>query len=184
MKKKSCSFEKEVLNGLSSGELTPEAKDHAESCAVCKESIAIYRWMNRFQTVSLETNTARKILPDAESIWEGAFSSPAPVVNPARALEKKALLPLLFPQVLAYAAAVIVVIYLFIANLAGIQDFIKANPEALAIVTYFLAMFKTVFKSSATLVIPMAAGLLSMAIFAVAAAFEDKKLRGAKQYIF
>lgn len=184
MKKKNCPFEKEVLEGLSSGNLAPEAKEHAESCAVCKESVTIYRWMNRFQTVSLETNTARKILPDAESIWEGAFSSPAPVVNPARALEKKALLPLLFPQVLTYAAAVIVLIYLFISNLPGIQGFIKSNPEALAIFTYMLAMFKTVFKSSSTLVIPMVASLLSIFIFAIAAAFESRSLRSRRQYIF
>jgi len=184
MKKKNCPFEIEVLDGLSSGSLTPEAKEHAETCAVCKESAAVYRWMNRFQAVSLETNTVRKILPDAESIWEGAFSSPAPAVDPARALEKKALIPLLFPQVLAYAAAVIVVIYLFIANLAGIQDFIKSNPEVLAIMTYFLVMFKSVFKSSATLVIPMAAGLLSMIIFAIATAFESRSLRTRRQYIF
>ncbi|MDQ1354707.1 MAG: hypothetical protein QG657_5016 [Acidobacteriota bacterium] len=184
MKKKSCPFEKEVLDGLSSGELTPEANEHAESCAVCKESIAIYRWMNRFQTVSLETNTARKILPDAESIWEGAFSSPAPVVNPTKELEKKALIPLLFPQVLAYAAAIVVVIYLVISNIPGIQGFVKSNPETLAIITYISTMVKTVFKSSSALAIPAAVSLLAMVIFVIVAAFEDRKLRIGKQYIF
>lgn len=184
MKKKNCPFEKEVLDGLSTGELSPEAKAHAENCTICKESVAIYRWMNRFQTVSLETNTARKKLPDVESIWEGAFSSPAPVGIPAKELEKKALLPLLFTQVLAYAAAIIFVIYLFISNLPGIEGHIKTNPEALAIFTYILAMFKAVLKSSAALAIPMGVGLLAMVIFAIAAAFESKALRPRKQYIF
>lgn len=184
MKKKSCSFEKEVLDGLGSGELTPAAKAHAESCEVCKESVAIYRWMNRFQTVSLETNSARKKLPDVESIWQGAFSAPGPEVSPARELEKKALLPLLFSQVLAYAAAIIVVVYLFVSNLSGIEGYIKANPEALAIFTYIVAMFKAVLKSSGALAIPMGVGLLSMIIFAVVAAFESKTLRPRKQYIF
>ena len=93
MKKKNCPLEKEVLNNLKTGDLTPEIKKHAVNCPLCKESMTINKWMNRFHEVSLNVNTAEKKLPDAEFIWEKAFS-----VKPLeKELVKKALRPLLVP---------------------------------------------------------------------------------------
>ncbi|HLP46991.1 MAG TPA: hypothetical protein VK469_13640 [Candidatus Kapabacteria bacterium] len=184
MKKKSCAFEKEMLDGLRTGVLTPQSKEHGETCAVCRESMAIQRWMNRFQAAALETEAARKKLPDVESLWERAYVTPTPTPYPDKGLEKKALIPLLFPQVLAYAAAIIVIISLFISNLPGLKALLQTNPELPVMITSFLMMFKAFLKSVSYMLIPMAAGLLAMIIFTVASALEGKNFRGRKQYIF
>jgi len=161
MKKKSCPLEKEVLNSLKTGDLTPGIKQHAADCPVCKESITINKWMNRFQEVSMNVNTAGKKLPDAEFIWEKAFL----VKPPEKELVKKALRPLLVPQVLTYVIAIIGLLYFFL------------SPDAAAMFTSLSPMLNVFFKSFSFLLLPMTAGLLSVIVFIFVTGFEPKKTR-------
>lgn len=184
MKKISCSFEKEVLDGLRTGVLSQAAKEHTETCTVCQESMAIQRWMNRFQAEGLETKAATKKLPDAEFFWDNVYSAPMHAQCPDKALEKKALIPLLFPQVLAYAAALITIIYLSISNLTGIKNILVTKLELPVIMSSLLDIFKTFSKSSSYLLIPFAAGLMTIVVFSIIAAFENKYFHRSKQYIF
>lgn len=184
MEKKNCTFEKEVLDGLRTGMLTPAAKEHAKTCTVCRESITIQRWMNNFQAAALETKAAKKKLPDAELLWDKVYSVPTHAQCPDKMLEKKALIPLLFPQVLAYAAAIITIIYLSISNLTGIKNILVTKLELPVIISSLLDIFKTFSKSSSYLLIPFAAGLMTIIIFTIIAAFENKYFHRSKQYIF
>lgn len=161
MKKKSCLFEEKVLNSLTTGDLEPEIKKHGENCLICKESVSIYKWMSNFQIVSKNIKVTEKELPDAEAIWEGAYS----FRSPDKELVKKALRPLIFPQVLTYATAIIVLFFLFFSNFQGIRNFVNTNAESVAIFSSLSLMLKAYFKSFSSILLPMAAALLSTIIF-------------------
>ncbi len=173
MSKTSCSYEQDVLKGLTSGNLTPGLKKHIENCPVCKETFVVHQWMNRFRAVSVETKGAEIKLPDAETIWEKAYASPA--YHPGKELEKKALRPLLIPQVLTFAAAVLVVIYLILSNLPGVRSFLDISPESMIIFTSIASMLKKFFKSMSSMAIPMGIGLASSVIFAIISGIERKR---------
>jgi hypothetical protein len=176
MKKKRCPFEEKVLKSLITGDLEPEIKKHGENCLICQESVSIYKWMSNFQIVSKNIKGTEKELPDAEAIWEGAYS----VRRPDKELVNKALRPLIFPQVLSYAAAIIVLCFLVFSNLQGIRNFINTNPESIAIFSSISLMLKTYFKSFSLILLPMVAGLFSTIIFFFITGFELKRLGSLK----
>lgn len=172
--KKSCPYEKKVLKGLETGDLKPGIKKHMDDCRACKETASVYGWMNRFQTVSQETGPVGKKLPDAESIWERTFSPRRrPVVD--KELEKKALRPLLIPQLAAYMAAVIVIGYIILSGIPGAGNFLNTGPEATAIFAIFASMLKAFFKSLSSMLVPMAAGFFSIIVLIIITGFESRK---------
>jgi len=175
----SCPLEKDVLKGMASGNLEPGLTEHKTDCPVCKESAAIHEWMNRFHAVSVETKGADIKLPDAEAIWEKAYAPHA--YQPDKELVKKALRPLLIPQVLTYAAALVFIVYLVLSNLPGLRDFLNISPESLTIFTSTASMFKSIFKSFSTMAVPMGIALVSLTVFAVVSGIEQKRdLAGSK----
>jgi hypothetical protein len=177
--KKSCPYEKEVLNGLETGDLKPEIKKHMGDCRACKETASVHGWMNRFQAVSQETGTAGKKLPDAESIWERAFS-PRRYHVIDRSLEKKALRPLLIPQLFAYVAAVIIIAYILLSGIPGTRDLLNTGPEATAVFTIFGSMMKAFFKSLSSMLVPMAVGFFSIIVFIVITGLGEKRMMNYK----
>ncbi len=179
MEKKSCVFEKELLNSLRKGNLNLMAKQHLENCTLCRESMIIQRWMNNFQVEGVEKSAVKK-LPDAEYLWEKAY---APVV-PGKMLEKKALIPLLFSQVLAYVTAIVVTVYLFITNFSRIKDLLANKLEFPTIITSFLTIIKVFFKSNAYISIPVTLGFAAVIIFTLLEALEGKNFRTKNRYIF
>ncbi|MCP5105423.1 MAG: hypothetical protein GY950_18685 [bacterium] len=167
MSKTSCLLEQEVLKGLTSGNLEPGLRKHAGNCPVCKETAAIHGWMNRFRAVSMETKGAEIRLPDAEAIWEKASVRRA--FQPKKVdkeLEKKALWPLLIPQVLTVAAACVVIIYLVFFNI---------SPGSLTIFTSIAAMFKSIFKSFSSMAVPMGIAMVPITIFTVVSGIQQKR---------
>jgi hypothetical protein len=170
MKKKKCLLEQEVLNNLAAGDLTAEIKEHMETCLICKESASLYQWMNRFQKVSRQGKTAEKNLPDAESIWEKAFS----LKTPDKELVKKAMRPLRIYQVVSYAIAIIVLLYLVVAYFPGIQGSLNSSPVVGMILASLSSMVRTLFKSLSFVFIPIIIGLLSVVIFTIVTGFEPK----------
>ena len=171
MKKKTCLLEKEVLNSLAAGDLTAEIKEHMETCLICKESASLYQWMNRFQKVSRQGKMAEKKLPDAESLWERAFS----LKIPDKELVKKAMKPLRIYQVVSYVIAIIVLLYLVFAYFPGINSFLDSSPVVDMILASLSSMVRNLFKSLSVVFIPIIIGLFSVVIFTIITGFEPKK---------
>lgn len=171
MKKKSCLLEQEVFNSLAAGDLTTEIKQHLKTCPICKESAIIYQWMNGFQKVSRQGKTAEKKLPDAESLWEKAFSLKAP----HKELVKKAMKPLRIYQVISYVIAIIVLLYLVFAYFPGLRSLLNSSPVVSMILASSSSMMRTLFKFFSFVIIPVIIGLLSVVIFTLITGFEPKK---------
>jgi hypothetical protein len=171
MKKKSCLLEQEILNSLAAGGLTAESKQHLETCPICKESAFLYQWMNSFQKVSRQGKTAEKKLPDAESLWEKAFSYKIP----DKELVKKAMKPLRIYQAAAYVIAIIVLLYLVFAHFPGIHSSLNSSPVVGLILVSISSLVRTLYKSFSFVLIPIIIGLLSVVIFTVVTGFEPKK---------
>lgn len=178
MKKTDCPLESEVLKALTAGNPAPGLKKHMEECPVCGETAAVHGWMERFRTVSMETANRKMNIPDVEVIWEKAFAAPAYV--PDRELEKKVLRPLLFPQVLAYALGVAVVIFLVVSNLPGLRDILDISSGKPVIITSIAAMFKSLFKSFSVMAIPLGVGVVSTIFFSLLTGFEGKREMAGK----
>lgn len=176
MKKKNCSYEKEILNGLKSGSLDLSLKKHLSDCPVCAESLAIYNWMNNFREASLTGNPeiAEKKLPTAEALWQGVRRIPRPDAE----LEKKALMPLLFIRIFAYAAGIIVPLLLFLFYMPEIKGFIHSNPGTSSIIKSVSAILKMLVESFSFLLLPMAVCALTLIVFVFVTAFQPKKAGG------
>jgi hypothetical protein len=171
MKKKNCLLEPEILNSLAAGDLTAEIKQHLKACPICKESALLYQWMNGYQKVSRQGNLAEKKLPDAESLWEKAFS----LKTPDKELVKKAMKPLRIYQLVSYVIAIIVLLYLVFAYFPGIRGSLNSSPVVGLILTSISSLVKTFFKSLSFVIIPVIIGLLSVVIFTIVTGFEPKK---------
>ncbi len=179
MNKINCPKERDVLKALTAANMDTELKEHMTGCPVCKESAAIHGWMNRFRAVSMETEGTNIKLPDAEAIWDRAY---APEIRQKdEALEKKAFRPLLITQVLTYAAAFVIMIYLVLSNLPGLRELLNISPESLGMFTSIASMFKSIFKSFSPMAVPMGIASVCIAVFAVVSGIEQKRdLAGSK----
>lgn len=99
MSKKICPMETEVLKGLSEEKMRPEIQDHIARCQICKDIALVQGWMNRFKESIQKTDTPKKILPAAESLWNHVYGRR----RPDKKMVRKALRPLIIPQVLFYS---------------------------------------------------------------------------------
>jgi hypothetical protein len=150
-----CPFEREVSMNLESGDIKPHIRSHIEECGLCRDTAAVYNWMNRFQQASvteMEQRMPKKKLPTADEIWKGAFAPPPLTlrrqpVKPDEALVKKAMLPMRITQA---AAAVVIaggLLYFLASNFPAVGDFFSDTLG-------FGSMFKTfsnVMKKSAAI---------------------------------
>lgn len=122
MKKKICRHEAEVIDNMRAASLTPEIQAHVSECPLCKETVSVYEWMNRFKSIAWETEAAPKNLPTPESIWKRAY----PLYKPYKDLVKKALRPLIFSRLLAYGITTVGVILLLLFNKQEISHFMES----------------------------------------------------------
>jgi hypothetical protein len=53
MKREPCSFEAQVIAAARSGSWTPALREHAEGCASCRETLAVFPAMQRLATQTL-----------------------------------------------------------------------------------------------------------------------------------
>ncbi|MCK4646885.1 MAG: hypothetical protein KAU46_11590 [Candidatus Aminicenantes bacterium] len=102
MSKKICPLEKEVMKGLREEKMRPELQEHIAGCPVCQDITLIHGWMNRFKENAWNTDMPRKILPDAESMWNRVYARR----KPDKKLVRKALRPLLIPHVIFYGVLI------------------------------------------------------------------------------
>lgn len=122
-KKKHCPFEKKVSDCLKKSKFDPEMKQHIRECALCNDTVTVHRWMGNFNKVSMQYQEVEKKLPAPDLIWEKAHS----LKRIDKELVKKAMKPLLIPQILTYIAITIGVAFLLIINLDVIKEFFINN---------------------------------------------------------
>jgi len=156
MRKKICPMEKEVMEGLKSEKLSPEIKKHISECASCKNVVAAHDWMNQYKEKDWNTEMQKRVLPNPDTIWNRAYAKR----RPDKTLVKKALRPLVYPQVFSYIAIIIGVILLLLSNVEKI-----GNIKDSRIIAQILPIF----------LIPMMIILISMAFCVLVAAFEKRK---------
>ena len=108
MKKKICPLEKEIMAGLKEGALEPELQKHLSECPVCQDVVAVYTWMNRFKEKAWKTDMPKKDFPDARTVWNEAFARK----RADKQMVRKALRPLIVPQVLSFVVFIAGIIFL------------------------------------------------------------------------
>jgi len=168
MKNKICYLEKEVVDCLKTGNLTPEIKKHINECPVCKDVVLVYEWMNLFKDKSWAAEMPEKTLPDPKSIWERAYTKP----KPERKLIKKALRPLLYTRVFSYAVLTVGIIYLFLGNIKSIGSILASRTGAGLVVG---SLSKVIVQYLPLFLIPMVIVSISVLFCALVAAFERQK---------
>ena len=168
MKKKICSWETKVLNHLKAGEFTAELQQHLDHCSLCRETVSIYHWLNRFQAVSLSLtgNALSKKLPGAEFLWDKAFS----VKKADKEQLKKSLRPLRLGQVLSYGVATIVLVFFIFFHLTEIRDFFHSSPVPDLVLASVSLLVQALFPAW----IPLILGFLSVLIFLIITGVEPK----------
>jgi hypothetical protein len=133
MKKKICPLETEIMAGLREKKLKPELQNHLSDCSVCKDVVAVYTWMNQFKEKTWNTDMPKKSLPDAEAIWNRVYAWK----RVDRQVVRKALRPLIYPQVLSFGVFIAGVIFL---GSKGVLKFgnIFDTPVLTRILPFFL----------------------------------------------
>ncbi|MDH4220243.1 MAG: hypothetical protein OEW23_15905 [Candidatus Aminicenantes bacterium] len=156
MRKKICPLEKEVMEGLKAEKLNLEIEKHVSECSYCKNVVAIHDWMNQYKERSWGDETLKKILPNPDTIWNRVHAKR----KPDKTFVKKAMRPMIYPQVFSYIAIIIGVILLLLSNLNKIGTITDSR-----IIAQILPIF----------LIPMVIVLISMAFCVLVAAFEKRK---------
>lgn len=142
MKKKICPLEKEVMAGLRAEKLEPELQKHVSECPVCQDVVAVHTWMNQFKEKAWKTDMPKKSLPDADAIWNRAYAWK----RPDKQMVRKALRPLIYPQVLSIGVFIAGVIFL---GTKGVLKFgnIFDTLVLTRILPFFLILMSMVFLS-------------------------------------
>ncbi len=170
MRKKSCPLEKEVMDCLKAGELSPEIEKHTSECPVCEDVVAVYEWMNQFKESSWKAEMLEKTLPDAETIWNKAQAKQ----TPDRGLVKKALRPLIYPRVFSYVALIAGVIYLVLTKGRAIGNIIASSSGA---GSAFDSLSRIIAPLFPVFVIPAAMIIISMLFCMFVAGLEKLKTK-------
>jgi len=110
MSNKICPMEKEVIKTLREEKMSVELKEHIARCSACQDTVTVSGWMHRFKETAWKTDMPEKTLPSAESLWNQVHARR----RPDKKLAKKALRPLLIPQVLFYGLFIAGIIYITI----------------------------------------------------------------------
>jgi hypothetical protein len=126
MKKKICPWEKRVLEGLKTEELSADLQNHLAECPVCQDVVAVYEWMNRFKEKTWKIDMTQRDLPAAEAIWNGVYARK----RPDRKLVRKALRPILYAQILSYGVIAAGIVFLVLWGGSRIGKIIDLKPLA------------------------------------------------------
>jgi hypothetical protein len=125
MKKKQCSFETRVLAERIQGRAGKEVKNHLNECPACRDSVLIHSWMRGFQDGEKSDSAVEPGIPDFDSLWKKAMTSPA--ID--RELEKRALIPLLVPRIISVVMMALGILYLLTAKSASIKTFFYSDMK-------------------------------------------------------
>ncbi len=145
MKKKICPLEKEIIAGLREGALEPELQKHLSECPVCQDVVTVHTWMNRFKEKAWKTDMPKKDLPGARTVWNGAFARK----RADKQMVRKALRPLIVPQVLSFIVFIAGGIFfgikgfLKLGNIFGLPALTRALPFFLVLIS--MVLFSVIF---------------------------------------
>jgi predicted anti-sigma-YlaC factor YlaD len=156
MKKKTCPWEKDVIEGLGEEKLSEELQKHVKKCPVCRDIALVQGWMHRFKENAWNAEMPGKTLPDAQSLWDRVHAKR----RPDKKLVRKALRPVMIYQVLFYGLVIAGIIY---AGSWGFRKFgsILDNPVISTMIPFFGIMMVIV--------------LISLSFCAIVAAFDKRK---------
>jgi hypothetical protein len=156
MNKKTCPMEKDALKSLREEKMSPELQEHIAECPVCRDVALVQDWMHRFKENAWKADMPDKTVPGAEGLWNEAHAKK----RPDKKLVKKALLPLLIPQMIFYFLFIAGIIY---ASIWGFKKFggILENPLFSQLLPFFGIMMVIV--------------LISMSFCAIVVAFDRRK---------
>lgn len=174
MRKKSCHLEKEVIDCLKAGKLSPKIQKHTSECPVCEDVVAVYEWMNQFKNSSWKVEMLEKTLPDAETIWNRVQAKQ----KPDRRIVKKALRPLIYPRVFSYAVLIAGAIYLFLTKGRAIGNIITSSSGAGPALDSLSRIITQLFP---VFLIPAAMIFISMLFCVFVVAFEKMEKMGSDQ---
>ncbi len=118
-----CPFEQELLMNLESGDIKAHIKEHIAGCSMCRETVNVHQWMNRFQQESMQFQMQGKKLPSADEIWDGAFTAPVLKPAPDKELVRKAMMPVIITQAIMYITILAGGLYLLLGNLTEVGSF-------------------------------------------------------------
>jgi hypothetical protein len=127
--------------------------------------------MNRFKSVSWKAETAGKELPDPETLWDRAHSTPPR----EQVLVKKALRPLVFARLAAYAVSAIALVVLIVSNARAISGFLRANPLSRSVMDSLAATAQSSPQWLLLFIIPMAIVFVSMGFCGLASVFAEHR---------
>jgi len=139
MKNRICPLEREIMAGLREKRLEPEYQKHVSECAACQDVVAVHTWMNQFRENAWKTDVPKKSLPDAEAVWNRAYAWK----RVDRQLVRKALRPLVYPQVLSFGVFTAGIVFL---GSKGVQKFgsIFDAPAFTRVLPFFLLFMSIV----------------------------------------
>jgi len=164
MRKKTCHLEKEVIDCLKVERLSPEIKKHISECPICKDVVSVHKWINQFKNRTWNAEMQEKTLPAPATIWNRAHAER----KPDKALMKKALKPLMYPQVFTYPILIIGVIFLFLSNIKEIGNIVDSSPVLDSLLRIMAQIFPL-------FLFPMGVVIISMLFCAFVLAFEKRK---------
>jgi len=156
MSKKICPLENEVMKGLHEEKMSAELREHIQDCLVCQDIAVVQGWMHRFKESAWKTDMPEKTLPDAERMWNRVHARR----RPDKKLVKKALRPLLIPQVLFYGLLITGIIT---TSIWGFKKF--GNILDSRVISQFLPFFG----------IMMIIVVFSLTFCAIVVAFDKRK---------
>ncbi|UCE22688.1 MAG: hypothetical protein JSV46_10910 [Candidatus Aminicenantes bacterium] len=142
MKKKICPLEKEVMAGLRAEKLEPKLQKHLSECPVCQDVVTVQAWMNQFKEKAWKADVPKKSLPDADDVWNRAYA----LKRPDKRMVRKALRPLIYPQVLSFGIFIAGIIFL---GIKGVLKFgnIFDTPALTRALPFFLLFLSIIIIS-------------------------------------
>lgn len=142
MKKKICPLEREIMAGLREKKLKPGLQEHVSECSVCQDVVAVHTWMDQFKEKAWKTDTPKKILPGAEVIWNRAYAWK----RADRQVVRKALRPLIYPQVLSFGIFIAGIIFLGTKGVLKFRN-IFDTPALTRVLPFFLLFMSIIIIS-------------------------------------
>ena len=144
MSKKICPLENEVSKSLREEKMNTELEEHIARCSACQDIVAVSEWMRRFKESAWKTGIQEKILPTADSMWNRVHTRR----RPDKKLVKKALRPLIFPQVIFYSLLIAGIIYTAVWGFKNFGNILDSRMTSMILPFFGIMMIIVVISLS------------------------------------
>lgn len=156
MKRATCPWEGRVRQGLAEGGGDPALREHAASCPVCRDVLAVSDWMLEFRDLTLEKMKVDKPLPAPGELWDLARAGKTIDLVAA----KRALKPIFLYRKIAWIVSIAGSAALMLLEFERIKSLLASIPGLDALAALLRKAGETGAASSAQqAVLPAALGL-------------------------